>query len=103
MRLAVANGRPRPLENMMTLYKWSQTASADATADSTINWSEGQAPSSINDSARAMMAATAKFRDDIAGAILTGGTSTNYTVTSYQQFDSLAHLSGQLIAFTPHT
>src|SRR3954452_11971668 len=22
----------------MTLYKWSQTASADATADSTINW-----------------------------------------------------------------
>ena len=42
----------------MTLYKWSQTASADATADSTINWAEGQAPSSINDSARAMMAAT---------------------------------------------
>jgi microcystin-dependent protein len=86
----------------MTLYKWSQTASADATADSTINWSEGQAPSSINDSARAMMAATAKFRDDIAGAILTGGTSTSYTVTSYQQFDSLARLSGQVIAFTPH-
>jgi hypothetical protein len=27
----------------MTLYKWSQTASADATADSTINWAEGQA------------------------------------------------------------
>jgi microcystin-dependent protein len=86
----------------MTLYKWSQTASSDATADSTINWSEGQAPSSINDSARAMMAATAKFRDDIAGAIVTGGTSTSYTVTSYQQFDSLAHLSGQVIAFTPH-
>lgn len=64
----------------MTLYKWSQTASADATADSTINWAEGQAPSSINDSARAMMAATAKYRDDIAGAIVTGGTATAYTV-----------------------
>jgi microcystin-dependent protein len=86
----------------MTLYKWSQLASADATADSTINWSEGQAPSSINDSARAMMAATAKFRDDIAGAIVTSGTSTNYAVTSYQQFDSLTHLNGQVIAFTPH-
>jgi len=86
----------------MTLYKWSQLASADATADSTINWSEGQAPSSINDSARAMMAATAKFRDDIAGAIVTSGTSTNYAVASYQQFDSLAHLHGQVIAFTPH-
>jgi microcystin-dependent protein len=86
----------------MTLYKWSQTASADATADSTINWAEGQAPSSVNDSARAMMAATAKYRDDIAGAIVTTGTSTAYAVLSYQGFDTLAHLSGQMIAFTPH-
>ena len=87
----------------MTLYKWSQTASSDATADSTINWAEGQAPSSVNDSARAMMAATAKYRDDIAGAIVTGGTSTAYAVSSYQVFDTLAHLNGQMIAFTPHT
>ena len=86
----------------MTLYKWSQTASSDATADSTINWAEGQAPSSVNDSARAMMAATAKYRDDIAGAIVTSGTSTAYTVSSYQVFDTLAHISGQMIAFTPH-
>lgn len=86
----------------MTFYKWSQTASADATADSTINWAEGQAPSSVNDSARAMMAASAKYRDDISGAIVTGGTSTAYTVTSYQVFDTLAHLGNQMIAFTPH-
>ena len=86
----------------MTLYKWSQTAASDATADSTINWAEGQAPSSVNDSARAMMAATAKYRDDIAGAIVTAGTSTAYTVSSYQGFDTLAHLNGQMIAFTPH-
>lgn len=86
----------------MTFYRWSQTASADATADPTINWSEGQAPSSINDSARAMMAATAKFRDDIAGAIVTSGTSTAYTIASSQQFDTLPRLNGQMIAFTPH-
>lgn len=86
----------------MTLYKWSQAASSDANADSTINWAEGQSPSSVNDSARAMMAATAKYRDDIAGAIVTAGTSTAYTVSSYQVFDTLAHLSGQMIAFTPH-
>jgi len=86
----------------MTLYRWSQTASADATADPTINWSEGQVPSSINDSARAMMAATAKYRDDIAGALVTAGTSTAYVVTSNQQFDALPHLNGQIIAFTPH-
>ncbi|MFH1343613.1 MAG: phage tail protein [Pseudomonadota bacterium] len=86
----------------MTLYKWSQIASADANADSTINWAEGQSPSSVNDSARGMMAATAKYRDDIAGAIVTGGTSTAYTVSSYEVFDTLARLNGQMIAFTPH-
>jgi microcystin-dependent protein len=87
----------------MTLYKWSQTPASNATADSSINWQEGQAPSSVNDSARAMMASIAKHRDDIAGAIVTGGTSTAYTVTSYETFDTLARLGGQIIAFTPHT
>lgn len=87
----------------MTLYKWSQTASSDANADPTINWAEGQAPSSVNDSARAMMAATAKYRDDVAGAIVTAGTSTAYTVASFQVFDTLGDLSGKMVAFTPHT
>lgn len=84
-------------------YTWSQTAANNATADSTINWAEGQAPSSVNDSARAMMAATASWRDDISGAIATGGTSTAYTVTSYQVFPTLAAMANQMIAFTPHT
>ncbi|ULK99331.1 tail fiber protein [Bradyrhizobium sp. I71] len=86
----------------MTLYKWSQTASVDATADSTINWAEGQSPASVNDSARAMMAAIAKYRDDMTGAIVTTGTATAYAVSSYQVFQTLAQLSGQVIAFTPH-
>jgi microcystin-dependent protein len=83
-------------------YLWSRTAASNSTADSNVNWAEGQAPSSVNDSARAMMASLAGYRDDIAGAIATGGTSTAYTVTSYQVFDTLAHMSGQVIAFTPH-
>lgn len=87
----------------LPFYNWSRTAATNASADATINWAEGQAPSSINDSARAMMASTAAFRDDIAGAIVTAGTSTAYTVGTYQIFDTLAHLNGQLIAFTPHT
>lgn len=86
----------------MPLYKWSQTSSSNANADPTINFAEGQAPSSVNDSARALMSAVAMFRDDISGAIITGGTSTAYTVTSNSGFDTLAHLSGQMIAFTPH-
>jgi microcystin-dependent protein len=84
-------------------YKWSRTAASNATADSNVNFAEGQAPSTVNDSARALMASAAGFRDDIAGAITTGGTSTAYTVTSYQIFDSLANMSGSVIAFTPHT
>jgi microcystin-dependent protein len=87
----------------MTLYKWSQTAANNATADSTCPWPEGMAPSQVNDSARGNMAALAKYRDDISGAILTGGTATAYTVASYEIFDTLTHLGGQMIAFTPHT
>jgi len=87
----------------LPFYNWSRTAGNNASADATINWAEGQAPSSVNDSARAMMASTAAFRDDISGAIVTGGSSTAYTVTSYQIFDTLAHMANQMIAFTPHT
>ncbi|MFZ5713032.1 MAG: phage tail protein [Bradyrhizobium sp.] len=87
----------------MTFWKWSKTAASNATADASINYAEGQAPSSLNDSGRAVMAAAAKYRDDISGAIATGGTSTAYTVSSNQVFDTLAHLDGAMIAFTPHT
>jgi len=87
----------------MSFWKWSRTANNNAAADGSINWAEGQAPSSVNDSARAMMAAAAKYRDDIAGAIVTGGTSTAYTISTYQSFDTLAHMDGAMISFTPHT
>lgn len=83
-------------------YLWSRTAASNGTADPGAPWPEGMAPSAVNDAARGMMASAAAFRDDIAGAIATGGTSTAYTVTSYQIFDTLAHMSGQIIAFTPH-
>lgn len=83
-------------------YLWSRTAASNSSADAQINWAEGQAPSSVNDSARALMASAAGFRDDISGAIVTGGTSTAYTITSYQIFDTLAHMDKMMIAFTPH-
>jgi microcystin-dependent protein len=87
----------------MTFWKWSKTAANNGTADSTCPFPEGMAPAALNDGTRGMMAAAAKYRDDIAGAITTGGTSTAYTVSSNQVFDSLAHLDGAMIAFTPHT
>lgn len=82
---------------------WSTTAATNATADSNVNWAEGQAPSSVNDSARAEMASVAKWRDDTNGSIATGGTSTAYTVTSNQSFASLSAMDNAVIAFIPHT
>lgn len=68
---------------------WSKTASSNNTADSAVNWQEGQPPSSVNDSARGMMAATAKWRDDLNGTIATSGSSTAYAATSNQSFAAL--------------
>lgn len=74
----------------MTLWKWSRTANTNSTADTSINWQEGQSPGSVNGSARGMMAAVAKWRDDDSGVIATGGTSTAYTATSYQSLTPIA-------------
>jgi hypothetical protein len=73
------------------LNSWSQTAASNATADSNVNFAEGMAPSAVNDSARALMASMAKWRDDNNGTITTGGTSTAYTATTNQGFGSLAN------------
>jgi len=83
------------------LYNWSRTPANNASA--TYTWAEGMAPSAVNDSARGIMSDVAQWRDDIAGALVTGGTSTNYTLTSYSNFSSLAAMNGQMVAFTPHT
>lgn len=85
----------------MTLWRWSRTAASNATADATINFQEGQAPSTLNDAGRGVMAGVAKYRDDVSGATVTGGTSSAYTLATYQQFDSFAHLNGNMVAFTP--
>ena len=81
---------------------WSTTAASNATADSNVNWAEGQAPSSVNDSARAMMASVKKWQNDISGTITTGGTSTAYTITTNQVFASAAAMSGAFLVFIPH-
>lgn len=81
----------------MTLWKWSQTAATNSTSDATINWAEGQAPGSVNDSARAMMAAIAKWRDDLQGVkpsnvvLEVAGTTSAYTLTSNQGLTSLTN------------
>ena len=68
-----------PGENV---YDWSVVAADNATADSLINWQEGQARATVNNSARSEMAAVAKLRNLITGAITIGGTATAMTFVS---------------------
>lgn len=48
------------------------------------------------------LASRALLREDMSGAIVTGGTSTAYTVASLRGYDTLARLNGNAVAFTPH-
>lgn len=82
-------------------WQWSKTASQNSSADPTINWAEGMSPSSVNDSARAMMARAADYRDDISGLLTTTGTSTAYTVSTNQGFNTVPP-TGTMITITPH-
>ncbi|MEH2627071.1 microcystin-dependent protein [Bradyrhizobium sp. AZCC 1719] len=84
------------------VISWSQTAASNATADPAVGWSEGQAPSTVNDSARALMASVAKWRDDISSIIVTGGSGTAYTIVSNQIQDG-QNRNGYTIQFTPGT
>lgn len=87
----------------MPLWTWSRTsAGANGGADPGINFLENQAPSSLNDSARALMQATAQYRDDVAGGTVTTGASQAYSLTTFSNFTSAAALANQQVGFTPH-
>jgi microcystin-dependent protein len=86
----------------MPVYRWSDTAAPNGNSDPNINFLENQAPSSLNDSARALMAAVAQYRDDNAGSLVTTGTSTAYILATNSVFDTAAHLNGQMVMFVPH-
>lgn len=67
---------------------WSQIAASNGTADPSINWQEGQAKSTVNDSARGMMAAIASLISDLFGRNITGGTGNAFTLTAAQVISS---------------
>ncbi|GAA5093766.1 phage tail protein [Bartonella acomydis] len=54
---------------MSSIYDWSIKADENAHSDNIINWAEGQPPSSVNDSARAMMRRVREYLADNGGFI----------------------------------
>src|SRR5215471_844165 len=62
-------------------YTWTTTASTNDAADTDINWAEGQTPSSVNNSARGMMAGIAGWLKDTNATLTTGGSANTQTVT----------------------
>lgn len=79
---------------------WSATASSNANSDSNINFAEGQAPSTVNDSARAVMAGVKAFANQIGGAKTSGGSSNAYTFTSDSAGAiSTAYAAGMIFRF----
>ena len=65
---------------MSEIQTWSATA-ANNNSSAPNGWPEGMAASSVNNSAREMMAALAKWYKDENGTLVTGGSSNAYTLT----------------------
>lgn len=80
-----------------SLYLWSKTAASNASADGAISIPEGMAPSGVNNGMRSMMAATAKYRDDVGGALVSTGSTNEYTIATNQGIP--AHANGVVVVF----
>lgn len=80
---------------------WSTTPSTNATADSIVNAAENQAPSTINDAMRAIMAQVKKTVGDIAGSLVTTGSATAFAIASNEVITSLS--DGMTVQARAHT
>lgn len=81
---------------------WSLTAGSNGSIDPNINFSEGQSPPSLNNSARALMAAMRALYDAIGGGITYGGSGNTYTATNASIGAWTAYAEGQIIGFEPN-
>lgn len=82
---------------MASIYDWSTTAASNASSDSDITWAEGQAPSTVNNSARQMMGRLAELVGDLGGALAAGGTANGILITANSAFTTYAN--GRVVAF----
>lgn len=61
---------------------WSTTASSNGSADTNVNFAEGQLAPTLNNSSRATMAAIKGWSNQISGGCTCAGSSNAYTITS---------------------
>lgn len=83
----------------MSIYDWSVTAANNDNADANINWTEGQNSNSVNNSARAQMAAVAAFLAQINGATSSTGSANAYAFASAAGNTITAYAAGNIICF----
>ncbi|WP_208442306.1 phage tail protein [Bartonella raoultii] len=88
---------------MSTIYDWSLKASENGGADSLINWSEGQRPSSVNNSARFMMQRIKEYLLDtggvIEGIVMVDDTQKTSAIRLQSQSQFLEYKNGLSICF----
>ncbi|AQX18848.1 Phage Tail Collar Domain [Bartonella sp. CDC_skunk] len=82
---------------MSSIYDWSLIAAENARADEIINWAEGQPPSSVNDSARAMMQRVKEYLSDIGGTV-----EVKFTITAEEKEESKKKTSIHLTTKAPY-
>lgn len=83
-----------------SIFDWSLTATNNDTSDQDINWTEGQNPDTVNNSARVMMTRQKEFINDITGVNVTSGTTGALTLTASSAFTTLT--DGVITGFTAH-
>lgn len=82
---------------MASIYDWSTVNATNATADADLTWAEGQAASTVNNSARQMMVRGKEFVTDIGGSLTVAGTANAITMTAQSSFTTLAN--GRIVSF----
>jgi len=82
---------------MSSIYNWTLSAPSNANADSIINWAEGQPPSTVNNSARAMMQRLREFIADLGGGIVAGGVANSITLNANSSIN--AYSNGIVLRF----
>lgn len=67
---------------MSSIYEWALKADDNGNSDNIINWQEGQPPSSVNDSARAMMKRIAEYLGDLSGTAAVQGDGNKLSINA---------------------